>query len=776
MTEHPPVHPASAPWRRRLTRAARSGGVRAGFFGLLALVATWIPLGQAGGLNAFRDAHLLHSYEEAAVRTLVEYRQLPLWNPWACGGLDAVGSPQTRLASPGLLLSATLGAHRAAPVLLFLLLLVGMEGAYRYARLRARSALGALLAAPLFGLGGFFALAWTIGWLNFLGFALMPWALLGVNALVRLRPAGLLLVPGSFALMFGFGGTYPVPLTALFVGLEALLLLGARRLRGRRLRAALWLAAGALFTAGLCAFRLWPVLDTLHAASRVMGGRPGHGLPQVLGMLGHFPLPPDRAGPSLGITYFAPIALVFAAFGLWRRRPFIPLVGLIAAGWLALGYAATPSLFALLRTLPVFSTFRYPERMLVPAGLFLAVLVASGVGVVLRMTRGLRLGSQALVGTIVLGLLGIALQEAAFLTLLRRAEIGPLPTRVTQPFAQARGNRWVQGHVLALDRGSIACGEAYPVPMSPLLRGDLAQEEYLSDPSAGHVRRASWSPLELQLDVDATRPAQLRVNQNWHPGWTSDVGTVVNVEGLLAVDLPPGAHRVTLRFRPRGTLGGMAVSALALTTLGLAIALLRRRRGGDWLLLLPFVPLAAWGTLALTWTQPRAEPVLTNPDRSPPVAERVPEKARPIDARFELPLELVAAEIPAHPAEDGLVPMVFYWRVHGEVPRTLGVWVHVSGPAGSKRRSADHELIGGTWFFHDAPSDALVRDAFAVHLDGRHPGRWVVRAGLWHPRGDGTRVPVRDARGQLLPDAALVVGEVTVGPAEEAAPTLAAPP
>lgn len=202
---------------RAAHRAATTTGVRLALFGVLALVACWRPLEQAGGLNDFRDSHLLHSYEEAAARTVTGYGQLPLWNPWACGGLYALGNPQTRLASPTLLLSSALGARHAEPLVLWAFLVLGMEGFFRYARRRTGSALGALAAAPAFGLIAFTSLAWTLGWLNFAGFLLMPWLLLGTQHAARGRVGGVALVAGGFALMLGFGGTYPVPVSALLV-------------------------------------------------------------------------------------------------------------------------------------------------------------------------------------------------------------------------------------------------------------------------------------------------------------------------------------------------------------------------------------------------------------------------------------------------------------------------------------------------------------------------------------------------------------------------------
>ena len=58
-----------------------------------------------------------------------------------------------------------------------------------------------------------------------------------------------------------------------------------------------------------------------------------------------------------------------------------------------------------------------------------------------------------------------------------------------------------------MQRGSLSCWEAYPVPQSPLLTGDLRNEEYLLEPGAGTVKERSWSPDAIDLDVTLSRPA-----------------------------------------------------------------------------------------------------------------------------------------------------------------------------------------------------------------------------------------------------------------------------
>ncbi|NTX09972.1 hypothetical protein HUA76_04150 [Myxococcus sp. CA056] len=749
---------------RAAHRAASLTSVRLALFGVLALAACWHSLSLAGGMNDFRDSHLLDSYEDAGTRSVTHYGQLPLWNPWSCGGQYALGSPQTRVFAPTVVLSSLVGPRRAEPILLWVFLVLGMEGFFHYARRRVGAATGALGAAPLFGLMGFTALSWSIGWLNFAGFLLLPWLLVGTRRVAEGKLSGVALVGGVFALLLSFGGTYPVPMGALFVALETGRTLYGMRGMPRR-REALWaLGITACFTLAACAFRLWPLIETMRSSPRVMAGTPGNALVPLTKMLLQLPA---RAGYSdPGNFYFAPAALLLAlpALALARRRALYPAVMAGLCAWMAAGYSATPSLFAGLRTLPIFETFRYPERFLVPTCFFLAELAALGLAALLSRTwRAPSRWTWAAVAACAVAISSWGLQLRAFDNLSRWAQMTAMPAEREQPFAQARGNRWSQGHLLALNRGSIACGEAWPVPMSSKLRGDLSQEEYLEEPGAGTAKRVEWTPNRVSIDVDATRPTVLLVNQNWHPGWKSSQGEVISRDGLLGVRVPQGRQQVVLSFLPRSGLGGTLVSALAWA--GLAFLMWRERRGHrlPWpgALGVSAVPLAVWGVLAMAWPEPVAKPDPRNADGSPLTVAALPPAARPVNARFDVPVELVAAEVPAEPDAEGITPLVLHWRTTGPVPRSVGIFVHVVSAEG-QRMGSDHPVLGGTWFFADAPRDTLLRDAFSLSTRGWRPGTWNVLVGLWHAGGDQSRVDVLGTDGAQVSEGRVYVGTFTV--------------
>jgi hypothetical protein len=745
--------------------------LRLGWFSLLALAATWSLLGQAAALNEFHDAHFLLAYEDHAVRSVRDYGGLPLWDPWSCGGLYALGNPQTRFASPPFLLSLALGAARAAPLIAFAMLVLGMEGTWRYLGLRAPRGphVGwlAVLIAPSFALNAYLATAWALGWVQFLGFALLPWVLVGAHGAMRGSRRGLVTAGAALGFMLGFGGTYATPITILLAALEAF---GAAPRGWSRAHWGRFLGRGALLGAVLAAaaaFRLWPILTELARSPRVMAGTPGHGLGELAAMA--LMAPGAEPTGDLPGRYFVglPIALALALPGLLRREVRLPAVVLLLCVALATGYHYGEGPFAWMRELPLFSTLRYPERFLLPAALFALPLVLAGAVATLAWFE--RHGPRALAvasTVIALALLAASLSQVhAFQRLTGAVSLAPIPDEVHQPFAQARGNRWLAGLFAASNRGSISCGEAYPVVMSPRLRGDLASEVGLDGPAPGEARITAWAPDAVAVEVRLEAPGRLWVNQNHHPGWkisrcplaAADAPCEAlhpdGVDRLLGVALPAGRHTVRFSFSPNSAWLGLAL------TLGLlaAASLLwwRRDRLGEGasaatLLAGPLVALAA--TAIALPSEPTEAPVVDNPDGSSILGAPPPPDARALDARLALPVALRAARFNG-PDEDGVLHGELWLQVDGPVPRSVGLFVHVF--AGERRvGQADHAVVGGTFFLADAPRGVPLRHAFAIKLTDRQTAPLEVYGGLYHLVGDQARVPLESARepDRLQPD------------------------
>ncbi len=762
-----------------LDRLAAHTPLRLAFYALLALAFVWPALATAGYLNEFRDAQVMFLHERAALDTVKKFGELPLWNPWYCGGMYALGAPQARFASPTFLATLWLGAERAEVLVAFLLAVLGMEGTYRWLSLRVRTGFSAFAVAPVFALSGQFAVSFFRGWTNFWGFELVPWILMGVTLAARGRASGVVLASVAFALVLGFGGTFAAPLVAVAVVAESLRTLSELS-APQRGRAVGMLALTACFMASASLFRLFPVAETLEAAPRIMAGTPGHAPKNIVAMLvGTLDVKNGSDVELAGQFYVGGIFLALAALGGSDRRSLRAMLIAILFVWLAAGYARKPALFALLRELPVLSALRYPERFLWLAILFASEPAARAIEKLPQLGEGPRWRA----GSIAVLSLGLAVtvywQVGAFRRVAVARTLGALQEAPEgTPFRQSRGNRWLAAHVQAQNMGSLSCWEVHPVVESARLRGDLAQEEYLADETAGTVKRTSWSPNRIGVHASVVKPTRLLVNQNWHPGWRSNVGAVVSEEGLIGVDLPPGEHDVVLSFAPRSAKTGALVSLTALAALAALGVVFRRGRPLFTTRKLPTtlgLAVAPWLVLAGmrgTWDEPKwPEPTPRNANGTPALVAAMPESAAPLAAKLDIPVVVEGAELRGPDARNNLY-VDLYLRRTAKLARTTAVFVHVERreklpekpkdePRDKEKEkkepqdffNADHQVVARSFFLSDAPEGALVDDAFGVHLERAAPGDWDVFVAFGHVSGRRGRAKFVDpGRGVVAED------------------------
>ena len=798
----PSLWRAPTRWPALLSLALTRSPCRLALFAVYALIVTWPLLGQAGWLNLFRDAALLGTYERDAAEAVRRFGSWPFWDPFLCGGMDVLGSPQTRFASPNFILSLLFGADRAEPLNAFFMLILGLEGTYRFLRQLGHSPTSSLLAAPVFAASGTFAAAPFLGWTNFFGFELLPWALWGWRNALRGHWAGAVVTAAAWAWMVGFGGTYAAPMTglALFVVFVGEL---ARATRTSARAAVLrHLALGATMTLslalGLGAVRLWPLLETMRAAPRILSGHPGWSVADLLHALSH----PVRAKGgniaraemyTLGGWFLWPVLFAGVTLGLARARSRRQTTALAAltglALWTASGHAAGWSPFVFLRGLPLFSALRYPERYLVFVALMAAAFAALALTVceqTLRLRRGRGKRGAWTWMAAVAGAVALLVANGSYLASLAhvvtaRRMLSPAPAHVDRPFRQSRGNRWSLPDFPAQSRGSLQCWDAYPVPMSEALRADLAAEEVwrpardserqgeaaASLDTGGKVTRRAWAPDEMLLEVSAAAPGIVRVNQNFHPGWRARVDDratdVISDDGLLGVRVPAGSHLVRLRYRSRAAFGGLATTLASVLVVGATFFFRRRREAlsaektpGPWQvrprdLRVAFAIPAA--VLIVTFVGMREAPRPPPTPRAPSGEDLLvgaPAGAKPLGKEAAGRLVLEAAEVAF--ADTTLAPhavrVAVYWRRRAALPRAPWRVRLIVQAQGAPLAVASHDLVSA-WRPLDAlPRDVTVRDVSYVSLPSSELPTTRAPADVYLELDDGRGEPVPFGEGE----------------------------
>jgi hypothetical protein len=526
------------------------------------------------------DWQFFEFFDEVARKTIADFHQLPIWNPYYCGGITMIGNPQTTFLTPTFLLILHFGTTFGERLSNIPVLIVGCEGCYRLMRhlnVRRSAAVLAAVAFPFYGR--------TAGWLHdgqhgLPGWALSGWVLYGFLRGLD-RPIYLALGGVFFAWQVCYRGIETAPELALGICIWALLEARLRFIERRSWREIIKpIGAGTalgLFGLGFAGIRMVPVLELVLTHPRIVVE---HSVRSISAAFVHiYALPPGTAGYEASgyayvgiITFMLFVGAVF--FARARRRTAIPLLCALFFMLLTLGMHGPFSPLPHLHELPLFKSLRNPYLWGFAGALFVVIAATLALDELASWLedRGprCRILTVILVPVLVLGVAADLLARTHHTIGGRNSPFTwTAPTRVPDEFRQSRGNRFMQATFPYFDRGTLSCYDETPFPTSPALRPDLPMEEYLTDPDAGTIRRVKWTPNAIELEAILKRPSTVVVNQNWQPGWSASLGTVRSKNGLLAVDLPVGTSHFTVRMWPIScTIGlGMMIVALGVTAL-----------------------------------------------------------------------------------------------------------------------------------------------------------------------------------------------------------------
>lgn len=595
---------------------------------------------QLGG----KDWNAFLGQAQAEVTSLLDHGQFPVWNPWRRGGQVSFSQPESMFLSPVTPLALLVGVVLAFKLLLLPLFVLGCLGQHRLARSLGLQGAAALVPPLVFFGASTFVLYVNGGLPNWLaGMALLPWL---VDAQRRAEQdlrfaavAGVLL-----ALLLWCGSIHHFVFFPLLLGIDALV----RTLQLRTSRPLKALAIAGLVAAGVASVRTLPLLEVFAAYPREL---PAEGrfltvelalralldprLPPLEGTEGGWLL--TEASRIYWIncgSFVGPLVVLLAVVGIRRRRLRGFAVTTVVFFWLALGTGVWPSLWSALHALPVYRSMQAPERLLLLVCFGLSLLAGSGFERVQRGWRDRRRrrwldGVALMIVVAPLFLVHQGVAAGAFPVSPSEPPDhglrgGPRPPR--PPFEQLTG-RQVDGQwggelyeSVLRNQGNLAATADVPTYFAALPASDprYRGEVYLE--TGGTLSHVEITPNRIDVRLHLTQADRLYVNQNYFPGWSATGTVSLPVEdgrGLLSLELPPGAHEITLRYRPARIPQGALLSIASLLLLvGYAAGV--RRRGAalrvgrpEWLLIAgQIVLLAAQATLAAA-TAPAPLPVST---------------------------------------------------------------------------------------------------------------------------------------------------------------------
>lgn len=544
---------------------------------------------------------------EAARVSIVEYGELPLWNPFLGGGSTLAGHTLNHTWSPSFAIVLLFGTLGGTKLCIAIYLALAQWGVFRLARGLGQGTGAAAFSALVFSLGGVYAQRLAHGQFEWIAIAWVPFVLHALDrahemhaqhgdARGALRQVALAAL--FFALVILDGGPYQFAFFGVFLGLYA----AVRAIDARTLSPIAQLAAAVTAAVGLAAVKLLPVFEWITRFPRTTTEDPFYGAPFEPGFFSvlyqMFLSRAQAHDPSMWMpyvlnagSYVGLLPLVLAVLGIaWcGRRYAVWIASGALALWISLGVAAPIDLWSALHRLPGFDMLRVPSRFNVYALLAIALLAGAGFDALRRRIPNPQHALFALAAialttaanlVIVNGeVFKVAFSVPPFETEARAAEFrnhyaySPFIERYRAAALYPTHPNWPSGSFPAVleNRGVRWAFKTVPFPSYALSREDAEYrgEVYVAS-GEGRIEAVAQTPNRYLIGMDGG-PALLRVNTNADPGWQvrseSDL-QLAELDGTLALNVPAGTRELEIYYRPASFVYGVGISllfAMALT-------------------------------------------------------------------------------------------------------------------------------------------------------------------------------------------------------------------
>jgi len=131
--------------------------------------------------------------------TMTHFHQLPLWNPYRCGGMPQFGNPNASILTPFFVLALILGPAPALNAELVLHVAVGFAGGYCLGRVLGFSTLAAIVCGAVFPASSWYYLRLAAGHFDFVSAVYIPWIAAFLYLSVERRRLLFAALAGSFS-------------------------------------------------------------------------------------------------------------------------------------------------------------------------------------------------------------------------------------------------------------------------------------------------------------------------------------------------------------------------------------------------------------------------------------------------------------------------------------------------------------------------------------------------------------------------------------------------
>jgi len=559
-------------------------------FLILSLIFT-LPLILTGENLGIQDWDHQLAFLESARKTMLDYHQLPLWNPYHCGGMAGIGHPQSNIISITFLFVLFFGTVIGVKISIFFHYWLLAFGMYFFARYFKISKIGSLIASIITTFGGVLSSALGAGMLPFLSFSYVPITLYLYLNTLNLRKIHFkkIFLTGLLLAINFYSGYHILLIFSVFLLIFPFYFLIKQKNFYPLLNAFLIFVMFLILSFP----KLILSIKLMLLYPRVIEDRSGYSLINLLYFLlskiqnyhGAMFIKDFNYNTDENSLYIGIIPFIFFIYGLVKgfKKNKILVFGLFISFLLILGYYSPFNLFALLKKVYFFNFFRVAQRFRFIFILFLSLFVGIGMDYLIENFKIKKRLAFFLSGLIYIDLFIFSYINFFSKTFIIKNPASKIFKENLSHNFKTVSNLNIEYHsqkkkdkpmlnlyygglpqylpwsneFLAVKKnlGIINCYESIPIDKNVVGED---QNKYRGEIYTLHKREVKidyWSPNKIIITVQPNIGKDILViNQNYFPGWwvTIDGATkkAINYHNLIATEVNQKKQTIIFFYNP----------------------------------------------------------------------------------------------------------------------------------------------------------------------------------------------------------------------------------
>ena len=538
------------------------------------------------------DQHFF--YNAVPRKTILTYHQIPLWNPYYCGGNVLLAHPESAFLSPFFIFILLFGTVIGLKLQILFHMILGMFGMFLLSKQMKLKSISCYIPAFIFMLSSWFIMHILVGHTLYLTMAYLPFIFLfylkSLNKLKYVILSALFL-----AIMFLGGGTYPFAFSILFLAVFSFF----NSIKNKSIKSIKNILIIIIITLLLGAVKFMPSYFFIKEnAYSINDKQPvsiktfldgllsrDQGIRESRTFYSEFIYPHREYSQGelreirlkiktkwswheysayIGVISF--ILFILSLFLLIKKEWDLILAAFI---FIILYFGHKAFLYSVLNMFPIFKSLHGSSRLTIIIIFCIALLAGKAFSFFEK--KKFRYRNYVLIFIVLLVLIDLITVIFPYSNAMffRKPDIIIPSENFYHAFLE---DRYSDQYVNFLEnKGSINCYERLHLPfaISPkYYLNNTPYEKYRGEiyllKNKGITKLSYFSPNKIKVEVDLKQNDILVINQNYFKGWKAKGKEVISYNGLIATEATPYDKEVVFYYLPKGFIFGFIISIISL--------------------------------------------------------------------------------------------------------------------------------------------------------------------------------------------------------------------